>query len=93
MLEFKVIKELKPNKEILDIIKNYEYRIIKGKVRIIKHTNLQVIEPTEYHITHPSILTILYYEVNEINNKPFYIKEHNQKYSLKEIKNILKKLN
>ena len=93
MLEFKVIKEIKPNKEILDIITNYDYKVVKGKIKIIKHTNLQVIKPAEYHITFPFVLTIFYYEVNEINNKPFYIKEYNQKYSLKEIKNILKKLN
>jgi hypothetical protein len=53
---------------------------------------LQFIEPTEYLITSPTTLTILEYKVNEINNKPFYIKEHNEKYSLTEIKNILKKL-
>ena len=37
-------------------------------------------------------LTILEYKVNEISNKPFYIKEHNEKYNLKEIKQILIKL-
>ena len=35
------------------------------------------------------MLTILEYKVNEIANKPFYIKEHNQKYNFKEIKQIL----
>ena len=56
------------------------------------HTNLQVIIPTEYQITYPTTLTILEYKVNEISNKPFYIKEHNEKYNLKEIKQILIKL-
>ena len=55
------------------------------------HTNLQVIIPTEYKITYPTILTILEYKVNEISNKPFYIKEHNQKYNIKEITQFLKK--
>ena len=32
------------------------------------------------------------YKVNEISNKPFYINEHNEKYNLKEIKQILLKL-
>ena len=36
------------------------------------------------------MLTILdEYKVNEIANKPLYIKEHKQKYNLKEIKQIL----
>ena len=84
MLEFKTLEELKPNEEILDII--------KGKVKTLLHTNLQFIEPTEYLITYPTTLTILEYKVNEINNRPFYIKEHNEKYNLKEIKQILNKI-
>ena len=45
----------------------------------------------EYQITYPTTLTILEYKVNEISNKPFYIKEHNQKYNIKEITQFLKK--
>ena len=37
MLEFKTIKELKPNKEILDTLSNYEYKIVKGKIKIIEN--------------------------------------------------------
>ena len=92
MLEFKTIEGLKPNEEILDAIKDYKYKIIKGKVKTLLHTNLQFIEPTEYLITYPTTLTILEYKVNEINNRPFYIKEHNEKYNLKEIKQILNKI-
>ena len=92
MLEFKTIEELKPNEEILDAIKDYKYKIIKGKVKTLLHTNLQFIEPTQYIISYPTILTILEYKVNEINNKPFYIKEHNEKYNIKEIKEILNKI-
>lgn len=92
MLEFKIIEALKPNTEILEMIKNYTYKVKKGEIKHILHTNLQVIEPTEYIITYPTTLTILEYKVNEISNKPFYIKEHNQKYNLKEIIQILKKL-
>ena len=92
MLEFKIIETLKPNTEILEVIKDYTYKVKKGAIKHILHTNLQVIEPTEYIITYPITLTILEYKVNEISNKPFYIKEHNQKYNLKEIKEILKKL-
>ena len=89
MLEFNTIQTLKPNTEILEVIKDYKYKIKNGKVKNLLHTNLQVIEPTEYLITYPTTLTILEYKVNEISNKPFFIKEHKQKYNLKEIKQIL----
>lgn len=92
MLEFKVIQELKPSTEILEIIKGYTYITKNGKVKHLLKTNLQFVEPTEYLITCPNTLTILEYKVNEISNKPFYIKEHNEKYNLKEIKQILIKL-
>lgn len=89
MLEFKTAQELKPNEEILDIIKNYKYKIINGKIKTLLNTNLQFIEPTKYIITYPTTLTILQYKINEISNKPFYIQEQNEKYNLKEIKQIL----
>ena len=92
MLEFKIIQELKPNTEILEIIKGYTYITKNGKVKHLLKTNLQFIEPTKYIITYPTTLTILEYKVNEISNKPFYNKEHNEKYNLKEIKQILTKL-
>ena len=92
MFEFEILQELKPNDEILEIIKSYEYTVKNGKIKHLKATNLQFINPTEYLITYPTILTIYEYKVNEIANKPFYIKEHKQKYNLKEIKQILTKL-
>ena len=92
MLEFKIIQELKPNEELLEIIKNYNYTINNGKIKHLIATNLQFIEPTEYLITYPITLTILEYKVNEISIKPFYIKEYQQKYNLKELKQILIKL-
>ena len=79
MFEFKTIQILKPNTEILEVIKDYKYKVKNGKVKNLLHTNLQVIEPTEYLITYPITLTILEYKINEISNKPFFIKEHNQK--------------
>ena len=90
MLEFKTIEELKLNPKLLELIKNYTYKTKKGKVKILLHTNLQFIEPTQYLITCPIILTILEYKVNEISNKPFYIKEHKEKYNLKEIETFLR---
>ena len=92
MLEFDLLEELNPNAELLEIIKSYTYTIKKGTIKHLLHTNLQVIEPTEYQITYPTTITILEYKINEISNKPFFIKEHNQKYSLSEITQILKKL-
>ncbi len=91
MLEFKAIEKLKPNKGLTDILKESKYKIKLGQIKTILHTNLQVIIPTEYKITYPTTLTILEYKVNEISNKPFYIKEHNQKYNIKEIAQFLKK--
>ena len=89
MLEFKVIENLKPNKDLTNILKNFKYKVKLGQIKTILHTNLQVVIPTEYQVTYPTILTIL--KVNEISNKPFYIKEHNQKYNFKEIAQFLKK--
>lgn len=91
MPEFKVIENLKPNKDLNGILKNFKYKIKLGQIKTILHTNLQVIIPTEYKIIYPTTLTILEYKVNEISNKPFYIKEHNQKYNIKEITQFLKK--
>ena len=89
MLEFKVIANLKANKGLTDILKEFKYTVKLGKIKTILHTNLQVIIPTEYKITYPTTLTILEYKVNEISNKPFYIKEHKQKYNIKEITQFL----
>ena len=91
MLEFKVIENLKPNKDLINILKDFKYKVKLGQIKTILHTNLQVIIPTEYKIIYPITLTILEYKVNEISNKPFYTKEHNQKYNIKEIAKILKK--
>ena len=92
MLEFKIKEELKPNKEILEVLKQHEYKVVDGAVKILLKTNLEVITPITYVITYPTPLTIFEYKVNEISSKLFYIKEHNQKYNLKEIKQILKKI-
>ena len=91
MLEFKVIENLKSNKDLTNILKDFKYKVKLGQIKTIIHTNLKVITPTEYKITYPTTLTILEYKVNEISNKPFYIKEHNQKYNIKEITQFLKK--
>lgn len=89
MLEFKTIEELKSNPKLLELIKAYTYKTKKGKVKVLLNTNLQFIEPTEYLITYPITLNILEYKVNEISNKPFYIKEYKQKYNLKEVERII----
>ena len=90
MLEFKTVEELKPNPKLLELIKTYTYKTKKGKVKVLLNTNLQFIEPAQYLITYPITLTILEYKVNEISNKPFYIKENKEKYNLKEIETFLR---
>ena len=66
MFEFKVIENLKPNKGLTDILKNFEYTVKLGQIKTILHTNLQVVIPTEYKIIYPTTLTILKYKVNWI---------------------------
>ena len=90
MLEFKTTQELKPNPKLLELIKDFTYKTKKEKVKVLLNTNLQFVEPTEYLITYPINITIFEYKVNEINNKPFYIKEHKEKYNLKEIETFLR---
>ena len=92
MLKFKIKEHIKPNKEVVDLLTNFRYEINNGYIKEIINTNIQTIKPVEYIITYPKKLTILEYKVNEINNKNFYIKEHNEKYNLSEIKKILKNL-
>ena len=92
MLEFITTVELKPNTELLELIKDFTYTINKGKIKHLVKTNLQFVEPTQYLITYPITLTILEYKVNEISNKPFYIKERKEKYNLKEIETFLRKI-
>ena len=89
MLEFKMLEELKPNKEILEVIKDYKFKAKNGKIKTLLNTNLEFIIPTTYSITSPTKITILEYKINEINGKPYYIKEYNKKYNLKELKQIL----
>ena len=66
MLEFKTIQILKSDTEILEVIKDYKYKVKNGKVKHLLHMNLQVIEPTGYLIIYPTASTILEYRVNEI---------------------------
>ena len=92
MLEFRVIENLKPNKYFTSILKGFKYNVKLGQIKTILPTNLKVITPTEYKITYLTTLTILEYKVNEISNKPFYFKEYNKKYNIKEITQFLKKV-
>ena len=69
MFEFKAIENLKPNKDLSDILKNFEYTVKLGQIKTILHTNLQVVIPTEYKIIYPTTLTILEYKVNWITRQ------------------------
>ena len=93
MLEFKVIEKLLPNNELLNAINTFDKKIIHGEIKVILNTNLKVIKPTTYIIKSPINLTILEYQVNEINNKNFYIQEYQMKYNLKEVLELLKSIN
>ena len=59
MLEFEVIENLKPINYLIGILKDFKYKIKLGQIKIILHTNLKVITPTEYQITYSTTLTIL----------------------------------
>ena len=59
MLEFEVIENLKPINDLIGILKDFKYKIKLGQIKIILHTNLKVIIPTEYQITYSTTLTIL----------------------------------
>lgn len=59
MLEFEVIENLKPINDLIGILKDFKYKIKLGQIKIIFHTNLKVITPTEYQITYSTTLTIL----------------------------------
>ena len=65
MFEFEVIENLKPNNDLIDILKDFKYKIKLGQIKIILHTNLKVITPTEYQITYSTTLAILEYKVIE----------------------------
>ena len=88
MLEFRVIANLKANKDLTDILKEFKYKVKLGQTKTILHTNLQVVIPTEYQITYPTTLTILEYKVNEISNKPFILKSIIKSIILKKLHNF-----
>ena len=93
MIEFRVIENLKPNKDLTNILKEFKYKVILGQIKTILHTNLQVIIPTEYKITYPTTLTILEYKVNEISNNPFILKNIIKSIILKKLRNFWKNFN
>ena len=64
MLEFKIIENLKPNKDLTNILKYFKYKVILGQIKTILHTNLQVIIPTEYKIIYPNTGSI----INSVSN-------------------------
>lgn len=78
MLKFKIIQELKPNEELLEIIKNYNYTIKNGKIKHLIATNLQFIEPTDYFVFSNTKISNGEYDnatltiYNELLNQNFY---------------------
>ena len=88
MIEFKVIENVKPDKDLTLYLKKFKYKVKSGQIKTILHTNLQVVIPTEYQITYPTTLTILEYKVNEISNKPFILKSIIKSIILKKLHNF-----
>lgn len=39
MLKFKTLHELKPNAELLEIIKHFKSKTKKGKIKVLENTN------------------------------------------------------
>lgn len=89
MIEFSNIVKMNPNSRITSKLSSCTYKIKLGSTRLINGTNLKEIEPTIYSIRSPIKITIYEYDIKEENDKPYYVKEHNKKYSLKEILNLL----
>ena len=46
MLEFRVIENLKPNKDLTSILKDFKYKVKLEQIKTILNTNIQVIIPT-----------------------------------------------
>ena len=40
MFEFKVIENLKPNKDLTGILKDFKYTVKLGQIKTILHTNI-----------------------------------------------------
>ena len=85
------IEVIKPNKEILELLKCTKFKVKNGMIKTLNNTNLKFVSPIESIIISPIHIAIYEYKVNEISNRNFYIKEYKQKYNLKEIKQILEK--
>ena len=77
MLELEIIQELKPNTEILDIIKNCTYITKNGKFKHLLKTNLQFVEPTyiSYYSYYIKLIKQPFYQDSIINC--LYIEDNN----------------
>lgn len=84
----------KKNNTLINLLKSNEftYEVVLGSVNYIGGTNIKIIEPTAYVVTKPINITIFEYEITERQNKNFYIKKFNQKYNIKDLRNLLKNL-
>ena len=48
MIEFKVIENVKPDKDLTLYLKKFKYKVKLGQIKTILHTNSQVIIPTQF---------------------------------------------
>lgn len=48
MIEFKVIENVKPDKDLTLYLKKFKYKVKSGQIKTILHTNSRVIIPTQF---------------------------------------------
>lgn len=48
MIEFKVIENVIPDKDLTLYLKKFKYKVKSGQIKTILHTNSQVIIPTQF---------------------------------------------
>ena len=93
MLEFKVIENLKPNKDLTNILKNFKYKVKLGQIKTILHNNLQVIIPAEYKNIYLLLLQYLNTKLMKYQISLFILKNIIKSTILKKLHNFWKNFN
>lgn len=81
----------KLSKFILENFKDIKINISNGSEILITKTNIKKINPIIYKLKSNNVnITILYFKINDINDKKYYIPRLKQDYTLSELKQYLK---
>lgn len=81
----------KLSKFILENFKGIKMNISNGSEILISKTNIKKINPIIYKLKSTNInITILYFKIDDINDKKYYIPRLKQDYTLSELKQYLK---